>query len=163
MIFPKDGEQLSGYDILCNVADMYDAAHVATDHIYRVYMSATNFSPIRESTARVAACHDIVEDSLATYDHLRNWGLTEEEISAVSILNRNEHSPKLPYPRYIDDIADAYVNNVIGANLAIDVKILDLLDHLHPFHVANVKPAKLGFYLMALDQLSRLRAMAGRN
>lgn len=125
------------------------------DHAVRVSQYATNMSEFY-----VAMCHDLVEDGYATVDDLRDWGLTDELISAIVILSRKKD--KQTYAEYIQSIIDARDRALIGADLAFIVKHYDIYDHLHPHRGRYISHKKFvrshaQRYLKALTKLVEAR------
>ena len=87
-------------------------------HLIRV---AENVKP---QYARIAFCHDVIEDCSVDEDWLRNpdFGLTEYEIKAIRVLTR----PKgVTYSNYILDIMDTEDLGIMY------VKMADLLDNMN--------------------------------
>lgn len=87
-------------------------------HIMRVVRSL----PLRSAPA--GALHDVVEDTDVTLQDLRDMGLfSDYTLEAVDLLTRREG---VEYDEYINRIATA---EGLGASIARDVKIMDLMDN----------------------------------
>lgn len=102
--------------------------------------------------ATVGLLHDMLEDSDVTLDELRAVGVTEEEQTAIQLLTRGPE----PYEDYVAQVARS------GDQLAISVKLCDLLDHLDPADNVRLTDLKVGRYLGALPSLiAALRELNG--
>ena len=87
-------------------------------HILRVVKSL----PLRSAPA--GALHDVVEDTDVTLQDLRDMGLfSDHTLEAVDLLTRPED---VKYDDYINRIVTA---EGLGANIARDVKVMDLMDN----------------------------------
>lgn len=71
---------------------------------------------------RVAALHDVIEDSGMVLDDLRSMGLPEEEVLAVDAITRRKDEPYLT----------RYIPRVARNALATRVKLADLSDNMDP-------------------------------
>lgn len=89
------------------------------NNVYRISESL-NEQENYEKARLVAWLHDVIEDTSATYEDLRNQGIPEEIIEAVKIITRKD---KQDYKVYIQLI---YMTNP----LARLVKLADLKDNI---------------------------------
>lgn len=66
----------------------------------------------------VAVLHDVIEDTETTLEELRHLGFTEEVIEAVDALSRRE-----------SETYNEYIDRVLQNEIAVDVKIADIIDN----------------------------------
>src|SRR5262245_7600070 len=80
----------------------------------------------------VAWLHDVIEDNPAwTFVRLEAEGIPPRLIRPVSALTR---PPVGTYADYIENLI------AIGEPLALEVKVIDLIDHLHPNCPPSLRP-----------------------
>jgi hypothetical protein len=93
-----------------------------------------------------ALLHDLVEDALASWEELE--ALLGDDagriVPALRLLTRGDE----PYSAYIESIATS------GNIIALNVKTLDLFDHLSPYKRATLSIMKVGRYFSALERLA---------
>lgn len=98
------------------------------DHVERVAEA------VPEQLRAIAYLHDVLESPEATPGDLRCYGLTEAEWSALVLLTRADGES---YRSYVERIA---VAPGCGGELARQVKLADLDDHLHRQTVSPTAP-----------------------
>ena len=113
-----------------------------------------------ESERNVALCHDLLEDGYATSNQLKEWGLSEEEVCAVNYLTRDDAAS---YNDYIDSIIASAQEGKIGADLALQVKMYDLFDHLTLYGIHNITYVKAKRYIKALDKIAKSFCRRGKD
>jgi hypothetical protein len=116
-----------------------------TDHPWRVAEMTNTFEE-----RVVALLHDEVEDGLATWEQIEDLldvphgSRDDEMLEALRLLTRN---PKYQsYQQYVDAISES------GNQLAINVKIYDIMDHLDPVR-RDTLGKKAPRYIKALKSL----------
>src|SRR5680860_143621 len=97
-------------------------------HMQRVAMAV----PANEIIVTVAWLHDLVEDTSATIEGLRDLGYPDEVLEAVALLTHDKKEMK--YPEYIDRLIDS--KNAI----ALCVKIADQRDNTNPKRWLGMNP-----------------------
>lgn len=110
-------------------------------HCLRVMMEFDD-----ETTRIVAVLHDIVEDTVASEEMLRNFHLSEEIIQAVMTLTRRE-----------GESYEDYIERVSNNSLAAKVKVADLKDNLDGARLVSFgerEAARMGRYIKALKTLA---------
>lgn len=108
-----------------------------------------------EKRTTVALLHDIVEDTNVTYDDLKNEGYPNDVIDAVRVLT---HDANEDYSSYIERIAQN--------DLAIDVKIADLMHNIDASRLSNISSAdfkKYDLYRKSLDYLKSIKNLNQNN
>ncbi len=85
-----------------------------------------------ENTAVVALLHDVIEDTNISLDMLREWGFSEEVLTALSLMT---HNPEVPYMEYVAKIKE----NPIAAA----VKREDLRHNSDLSRLNNITPKDL--------------------
>lgn len=78
-----------------------------------------------ETEKIVAVLHDVVEDTAVTLEDLRQYGFSEEVVSAIEALTRTKHEPY-----------DLYIERVQRNALAVKVKIADMI---HNSDITRIK------------------------
>ncbi len=81
-----------------------------------------------EATVCIALLHDVVEDGDVSFEDLREYGFTEEIISAIRLLT---HDPAVPYMEYVAKVkTDPLAKKVKLADLAhnSDMSRLSVVD-----------------------------------
>jgi (p)ppGpp synthase/HD superfamily hydrolase len=116
-------------------------------HLFRVMLAVDG------PHARMAAVlHDVLEDTQATGDDLRDAGFPRAVVDAVVVLS---HRPQHTYEEYIELVA--------GNELARTIKLADLADNLANNrslpHTADVV-ARIDRYELALQRLTKDSATA---
>ncbi len=112
-------------------------------HPMRVANNVRRLSPGADNdTVMAALLHDVIEDCNVTTDDLRNWGYSEDCISAVlTVTDRpeddvgtessNNLDPAVKYDRKIDRLISS------GDKRGMLVKLSDNADNLHPERVES--------------------------
>jgi (p)ppGpp synthase/HD superfamily hydrolase len=94
-----------------------------------------------------ALLHDVVEDTPVTFDDLRNHGISEEVLAALSLLT---HDESVPYMDYVRQIKDS------GNSTAIKVKLADLRHNSDTWRLATIDEktrSRLDKYRTAIELL----------
>ena len=99
----------------------------------------------------VALCHDVVEDGHATSRMLHQWGLSRDEIQAVSLLTRTGKT----YVDYIRHIINNAQSGSPAGQLAVRVKLYDLFDHIHPDRINGIDFSHVCRYTSAIDLIAQ--------
>jgi len=140
-------EQVSDF-----VRDRYAGHHEPYQHVITV-ASQTKGTP----AFMVALLHDAVEDGFARWEDVETLLNPHPEadrmLAALRLLTRGPE----PYDEYIRAIADS------ENELAITVKMLDLLDHLSPYRFAGLTTTRRVRYIEALNLLSATGRSLARN
>lgn len=87
----------------------------------------------RDDVEVVAWLHDVLEDTPATADDLRDAGMPRHLVDALMLL---DHSDDRPYDDYVDEVAQH--------PLARAVKLADLFDNMDPDRLAELEPDTRG-------------------
>lgn len=95
-------------------------------------------------TAKASLMHDVVEDTQYSIGDVVDTFGEGELAEAVELLTRDESTT---YAEYVQRIIES------ESALAIRVKILDMLDHLHPALIAGLEPRLQRRYLEFLPAL----------
>ena len=98
----------------------------------------------------VAILHDVVEDSEWTIDDLRQEGFSVEVVEAVAALTRSE-----------EESYQGYITRVSKNNLAVKVKIADLMHNLDASRLTRIRGGdvtRMERYIIALRTLRSLDA-----
>lgn len=95
----------------------------------------------------VALLHDELEEGFATVDELKAISVPSKLIRSILILTRDK---SMSYQEYIDKICGS------KDEVAINVKIYDIFDHLSPHRVKTLG-SKLDRYIKALKKLVEAR------
>ena len=110
-------------------------------HVLRVITTA------RDPEERVlAALHDVLERSDITLDELREKGMPERVLKALTHISRD---PQEDYDQYIDRVA--------RDPLAVRVKVIDLADKMDLREVGELSAADLRRYNRQLAAYERLK------
>ena len=111
------------------------------EHVYNLAAMTKN-----EDDFVAALLHDLVEDDFATWAELETLLADDADriIPALRLLTRGEES----YGDYIESIATS------GNVIAMNVKTLDLFDHLSPYKRATLQFKNVTRYLEALERLT---------
>ena len=102
-----------------------------------------------EKSCTVALLHDIVEDTNTTLDDLKNMGFPDDVIDAINILT---HRDDVDYASYIRNIAEN--------EIAIDVKIADLIHNMDKTRLSDqskISNIKYQLYESSFDYLLRAK------
>ena len=93
-----------------------------------------------------ALLHDLVEDAFASW----------EEIEALLGDDADRIVPALRLLTRVDETYSAYIESIAtsGNIIALNVKTLDLFDHLSPYKRATLSMMKVGRYFSALERLT---------
>lgn len=108
-----------------------------------------------ESEERVALCHDLIEDSYATFEEVRRWGLTDTEIKALILLTKAKNEQ---YVQYVQAIVAVYEHGDEEGQIALHVKFYDIVDHLHPSGMCKKHAHKIPKYAKALQAIEEALA-----
>lgn len=138
---------IAGYD----AAVLHDGMHPrAVLHPLRVADGAQT-----EDQYVVALLHDAIEDNIACMPDILvqpYWPITDHQRDAIFLLTRyvgEDGKEILSYNDYIDNIIAS------GNRLAMEVKVLDLLDNLNPYRFFNPKsPTHRDRYIRSLAKMS---------
>lgn len=104
-----------------------------------------------ESTVIVALLHDVIEDTDYTLDDLRNFGFSEEILSAIRLMT---HDDSVPYMEYVAAIKS---NPIARAVKLADLKHnsdLSRLDFVDEKALQRVKKYKAAIELLEEDNLT---------
>ena len=96
-------------------------------HPLRVMLSMNN-----ESDRICALLHDVIEDSVLTFDDLRNYGFTEELLQTIECLTKRVGEPY-----------ESFVKRVLADKRAIRIKIADIEDNMDLSRISNISEADL--------------------
>jgi hypothetical protein len=99
----------------------------------------------------VALCHDLIEDGYATLRTLHQWGLTTDEIQAVSLLTRSRTNS---YVDYVKHIIDNALSESPAGKLAVRVKLYDLYDHIHPNRINGIDLSLVHRYTASIEMIA---------
>ena len=108
-----------------------------------------------EVRCTVALLHDVVEDTDVTLDRLKEEGFPKEVIEAVDILTKREN---MDYSEYI--------RNIMENDIAIDVKIADLMHNMDKtrnnpeYSIPNIKYQLYESSFNSLLRTKKTREMA---
>lgn len=91
-----------------------------TEHLRRVAESVRDFGPEYEA---VAWLHDILEDTMTTVVDLREWGFSDDVVTAVVRLTKPQNTES-------DTAYEFYLSAIKSDLIARTVKIADMLDNL---------------------------------
>lgn len=80
-----------------------------------------------EAAMIVAVLHDVVEDSEYTFDNLKAFGFSNEIITAVKYLTKQEGEPY-----------ETYLQRIKSNSLARQVKLADLKDNMNLQRLQNI-------------------------
>lgn len=131
--------------------DMYDKEGVP--YINHLYYVCENVHSLNEKV--VALLHDLIEDTAATLDDLREVGYPESIINSVKILTRDK---TVPYSSYIDDIINS--NDIV----AIRVKKVDMKHNMKRERLNKLKEEEqqrlLTKYSLQYDKLENYLKVA---
>jgi hypothetical protein len=118
------------------------------EHVYDLAAMARS-----EDDFVVALLHDLVEDEFATWAEIETLLAEDAErlIPALRLLTRGEE----PYDDYIESIATS------GNIIAMNVKTLDLFDHLSPYKRATLPMKNVIRYFEALERLTMVSFETG--
>lgn len=139
----------------------YEAHHGQTDHqgipyIYHPIHLAEQMNT--EDACVVALLHDVVEDTSLSIENLREYGFTEIQLEAVSILTREEFAPELSQEEREQQYLE-YIKKISENRLAREVKIADLRhnsDRTRLTHDTERDEARYSKYKKALDILESI-------
>lgn len=145
---------ISVYDFVAAkyVTDEAALTHVSNVSIYAEAspwgdnLNLDEFSDKLTREVAVALLHDLVEDDYATWGEITQLlgDDANELVPALKLLTRDS---KTSYAEYIDGIVKS------GNRLAINVKLYDIFDHLHPVNARGLTKARMNRYTAALDNL----------
>ena len=102
------------------------------EHPHRVMLHLGNRASTEERHA--ALLHDVVEDTLYTFDDLLKIGYTPATIEIIKLLTIDKVN-RLPYIHHISKIANS------GNLSAIKIKIADIMDNTDPDRLILVEDA----------------------
>ena len=104
-----------------------------------------------EVRCTVALLHDVVEDTNVTIDNLKENGFPDEVMEAIDILTKKK-----------DQEYAEYIRNIAKNEIAIDVKIADIihnLDRTRSLGEMAVSKVKYDLYESSLNYLIHIRKM----
>ena len=108
-------------------------------HPLRV-MAELSRKGFNEYILEAAILHDVVEDTDMTLDDLKEAGIHFKVVNLVDLMTRQEGST---YAEYIQRIKHS-------EGYAVDIKIADIYDNLHPSRTTSVSHKLRPRYLKAL-------------
>jgi hypothetical protein len=110
-------------------------------HPLRVMMNCKS-----EAAKICAALHDTIEDSITTFDDLKEQGFSDEIVTALDCLTKRE-----------GETYDEFISRILPNETACRVKLADLIDNMDLTRIQNPSKedeARIQKYKLAADRIS---------